>query len=56
MYQSDVYNLINFYEMSTKEKLAPRSRKVYLPVVTQSITFLKVGSHHRVVLPILSFI
>lgn len=55
MYQSYVYNLINFYEMSTKEKLAPRSRKVHLPV-TQSITFLKVGSHHKVVLPILSFI
>lgn len=26
MYQSYMYNLMNFYEMSTKEKLAPRSR------------------------------
>lgn len=55
MYQSYVYNLINFYKVNTKEKLPPRSRKGILPV-TQSITHLKVGIHHRVVFPILSFI
>lgn len=44
MYQSYVYNLINFYKVNTKEKLPPRSRKGILPV-TQSITHLKVGIH-----------